>query len=162
MKSPDYRKVFTPDDGALLELRVFGTNLNGWESLIAFLSGNYLVIYSEDGIETPLPEAKIIFLRRAEKTVMLEVMLLGFTVNCHFFLIDQIQMNLLPENINTKAKADPVFELMTQISSLLGKDVFLTPEFGDATAEQLQRIAVCTVRSGRPENHKQIVKTEHI
>lgn len=72
-------------------------------------------------------------------------MICGVSLNCQFFDVGQIQMNLLPEEVNSVEKAEAVFRVMTDIASLLKKEVLLTSEFGRATREKLREIAVCRV-----------------
>jgi len=58
-------------------------------------------------------------------------MLPGFTVNSHFFLTDEIELNLLPEEVNSREKADAVFALIKGIAQLLGRR-FMWQEHGSA------------------------------
>jgi hypothetical protein len=122
---------------------IFDTSLGDWQTLLNYLGTNYLLTYTEDGSPAFLPDAEKIFQMRDEKSVALKVMLLGFTVNTHFFSQHEIEMDLLPEDVNSSDKAEAVFRLMIEIARLFNKDVFLTPEFGIATPEQLRAIAVC-------------------
>jgi hypothetical protein len=139
------RRIFAPDSGSLLDIWVFGTTSNDWQLLLNYLSAEYVSVYSEDGNITSSPRAEVILRRRNEASVTLEVMLCGFTVNCHFFETGRIEMNLLPEDVNTPDKVEAVFELVTAIATLLNKEVFLVPEFGGASNEKLRELAVCVV-----------------
>jgi hypothetical protein len=69
-------------------------------------------------------------------------MLIGFTVNCYFFLVNEIELDLLPNDVNSWDSAEQVFKLMKDIASILKKDVFLTPEHDTANAEELRNMAV--------------------
>jgi hypothetical protein len=74
---------------------------------------------------------------------MLEIMLQGFTLNSHFTSTNQIQLNVLPEDVNSAEKADAVFHLMRGVANALDKHVFLTPELGSATDDELRQNALC-------------------
>lgn len=79
----------------------------------------------------------------------MEVVLPGFTVNSHFLNSEYIEINLLPEDVDSAEKAEDVFRLMIAISDILAKEVFLTPEFGSATPEKLRELAVRVVDAKR-------------
>lgn len=74
----------------------------------------------------------------------LEILLLGFTINSHFFLTEEIKLDLLPEDVNSAGKAESVFALMRGVAGLLEKEVFLIPEHGSANELELKRMAVCS------------------
>lgn len=127
---------------------VFGVNSDDWQHLLNHLSTSYLVIYTEDGVQCTLPDMESITRNRDTKTLALEIMLPGFTVNSHFFRSDEIEMDVLPEDVNSLEKANAVFRLMIEIASLLDKQVLLTPEFGSADAEKLRQLALCVAEPG--------------
>jgi len=54
-----------------------------------------------------------------------------------------MEMDVLPEDVNTSEKAQWVFDFMVAIARLLSKEVFLTPEFGSATQTELKDSALC-------------------
>jgi hypothetical protein len=139
-----YREIFAPDSRALLDIFVFEVTPNHWQSLLDFLAGNYQLVYLEDGVAASRPDFSTIWQRCGKKAVTLQVLLPAFTVNTHFFLIDQIEMDVLPEDVDSSEKADAVFTLMKCIARLLGKEVFMVQEHGSATDEELKRMAVCS------------------
>jgi hypothetical protein len=139
-----YRDIFVPDSGALRDIFVFDVTAVHWQSLLHFLSANYVLIYSEDGVVEPLPEFSTIWQRHEQKSLTLEVLLPGFTINAHFFLNDQIELNLLPEDVDSPEKAEAVFTLIKAVARLLKKEVFLVQEHGSATPEELRQMAICS------------------
>jgi hypothetical protein len=145
LKAETYKKIFSPDLGSLLEIRVLNTSMADWQLLLDDLVAKYVSVYSEDGVVTSLPSAVALWQKNKEKSLSLEVLLCGFTMNCHFFDDGQIQVNLLPEDVDSMEKAEAVFGFMREISVLLNKEVLLTPEFGGATPEELRNLAVCVV-----------------
>src|SRR5438309_1696683 len=131
-------------------MMIFDANIDDWQRLLSYLSTNYVVAYTEDGLQTDMPDIRKIRQRRDEKSIALEVMLPGFTVNCYFISNEVIEIDILPDDVNSVEKAKEVFRMMISISSLLGKRVFLVPEFGGASPEQLRELAVAVAD---PETH---------
>jgi hypothetical protein len=137
------KRAFRPDSGTLLELFVFGADPELWQRALAYISANYLMVYSEDSVVTALPDMAEIFQSQETKSVCLEVLLPGFTVNAHFFCADEIEMNVLPEEIDSAEKAQALFQFMSGLASCLGKDVLMVPEYFSATEDELRRVAIC-------------------
>ena len=138
-----YSEIFVPDCGALLDIRVFNVTVGDWQSLLDFLSANYFLAYLEDGIVQELPRFSIIRQTQKEKALTLQILLPGFTVNMHFFVDDEIEMDVLPEDVNSFEKADAVFALIKSVAHLLKKEVLLVEETSICDPEELKRIAVC-------------------
>jgi hypothetical protein len=146
-----YREIFVPDSGALLDLRIFDVTPNDWQALLSFLSSNYVVNYSEDGDPRPLPDYATIKQVQKRKSVSFEVLLPGFAVCSYFFLDDEIELDLLPEDVDSKEKADAVFTLMKGIAVLLHRKVLLVEETSITDPEELRKIAVCECDPVRQE-----------
>jgi hypothetical protein len=117
--------------------------MGDWQLLLDDLAAKYVSVYSEDGVATSLPRATALWQKKNDKSLSLEVLLGGFTINCHFFDDSQVQFNLLPEDVDSLEKAETVFGFMKELSLLLHKEVLLTPEFGGAKPEDLCKFAVC-------------------
>lgn len=147
MNEQTYKKIFAPDNGSLLEVTILDTNLHDWELILGFLRESYSVFFSENGIEVPLPDVHTIRTKTDETSFLIQVMLPGFTINCHALDVDRIQFDLLPDDVNSREKAEIIFGLMVRLAKLLHKDVLLTPEFGSASKEKLRNLAVCKVDS---------------
>jgi hypothetical protein len=143
LSNKNYRDIFRPDDRALQEIVVFDVDSHDWQHLLEYLARNYLVVYTEDGHQVALPSIEGIWSAQTERSVTLEIVLAGFTINCHFVVRDQITMNVLPEDVDSQAKADAVLHLMVELAGVLNKEVFLTPEFGSAEPDELRRMAIC-------------------
>jgi hypothetical protein len=143
LKTEFYKEVFEPDSGMLLEIVAFEVTTRDWQSLLDWLSAHYELEYSEDYISQPLPDIEAISRIYNQKSPALRIILLGFTANCHFQARDEIRINVLPEDVDSSEKAEAVFSLMRNIARVLGREVFLVPEFGSATTEEQQAVAVC-------------------
>jgi len=149
MEPSNYRKVFEPDNRTLLSITVFDVGSQQWQELLDYVSRTFVVVYTENGIPKPLPDVDSIFASQRLRSVMLEVMLQGFTVNCHFSPITEVRMNVLPEDVDSSQKAESVFQLMLAIADTLGRTVFLMPELGSATDDQLRAAALCIAEPNR-------------
>ncbi|HEY2915163.1 MAG TPA: hypothetical protein VGK21_17495 [Candidatus Angelobacter sp.] len=139
-----YREIFAPDCGALLDIYVLEITPIHWQVLLDFLSAKYELVYLEDGVEETLPDFATIWKRHNEKAVTLKVVLPGFTVNSHFFLEHDIELDLLPEDIDSFEKAKAVFELIRGIARQLHKEVLLVGETSITDPEELRRMATCS------------------
>ncbi len=135
--------AFEPDEGSLMELAVFETDRGEWQRFLDYVTDRYAVVYTKDGAASTLPRAERIFEAKGQCSVVMEVVLPGFTINSHFLRHDEIRLNALPEDIDTSEKSSAVFQFMLEVAELLSKEVFLTPEFAGATPTQLRSRAVC-------------------
>ena len=145
LTSGAYKKIFASNEGMLLDIVVCDTSIDDWQALLDHLRAGYTCVYSENGVAVPLPRAEVIFERRNQVSVSLECMLMGFTVNCYFFLAHEIELDLLPNAIKSANTAKQVFQLMKEISAIFKKTVFLAPEHGNTNVEELQNIALALV-----------------
>jgi aerobic-type carbon monoxide dehydrogenase small subunit (CoxS/CutS family) len=147
---PEWKRIFEPDSRCLLDIWTFETDQSHWQLLLDWLQKNYNIAYSEDRVPRALPSFTEIWQRRKTSTQLLAINLEGFTINTHFFSSDEIEMDVLPEEIDSEKKAQSVFEFVSGIAALLNKEVILAPEYGSADQAQLRAIAFCTVDpSGR-------------
>jgi hypothetical protein len=143
MNEVNFKEIFLSDQGILFEILVFDVSTHDWQTTLDLLRNSYVVIYSEDGKHCVLPEIMGIWKMQLKKSVMVEVVLPGFTINSHLHYRDRIDLNLRPEDVDSREKAESVFDLMLSIAKLLGKEVFMTPEFGSASVDRLREMAIC-------------------
>ena len=133
MKTPawdDYKIEFVTDQ-FLLDVYVFDATLADWQKLLDFVrSGSHQIAYTLNGTFADLPhDAASIFRIRADVSVSLSVYLGGvLRVNVHFFLEDEIELDLQAGGIQTEAQAEMVFDFLQHISRLLNKEAALTSE----------------------------------
>lgn len=138
-----FREIFVPDSGAPLDIFAFDVTDHHWQSLLSFLSTNYELKYLEDGVAQPLPELTEIWQRAGQKALTLQVILPGFTANAFFFCRDQIELNVFPEDVTSAEKAGAVFNLMKGLAQTLDREVFMVPESGDVSNQELRKMAIC-------------------
>lgn len=143
----EWQRIFEPDSRSLLDIWVFDIGLADWQVLLNWLQSNYPIAYSEDSATAALPSVEEIWKRQNSGTQLLRIDLGGFTVNTHFFSADEIEMNVLPEDVDSRAKAESVFRLAIGMARVLKKEVTFAPEYGSASAAELKAIAFCSVSS---------------
>lgn len=145
MNSEDYKFIFAPDSGALLDIRILETTPQDWQILLDFLPLHYEISYAEDGNPTKLPSFELISERRKKVAVSLKFPLsIGITVSCYFFDSEQIEMDFLPEDVNTPEKAQIVFDFMIVLARLLKTRVFLVPESSSSNQTEFKERALCS------------------
>ena len=137
----DWQRIFKPDHGVLLW--VVNGNPADWQALLDWACQKYPTTYLEDGTEATLPRFAMILERRKTVTPSFRIDLGGFSANAHFLSTDEIEWEVLPENVDSEAKATVVFELLTGIARLLRKEVILAPEHPGLDAGQLRGRALC-------------------
>ena len=151
-----WKKIFEPDCGTLRDILAPEATANDWQSLLDYLSTNHKIQYSEDGTICSLPPFETIGQRREKVSVALSIQMGGYTINSYFFIPGEIEMDLLPDEINSENKAKSVFDFLSSIARVLDKEVFLTGEGVNGNVAQLRNAAVLFVNSAgqfslRPE-----------
>jgi len=158
MKPAIYKTIFVPDSGALLDIKVFGVTPDNWQALLDFLFSHYQILYEENGKSGPFLKFETMMEKKKTAAVWFKIKLPGeLIVNCHFFDADQVEMDILPEDVDSASKAESVFALMTAMARILDKEVLLIPEFASADPEKLRQLALCSVdpKTGALKYHPQ-------
>ena len=138
-----WNEVFRPDSGIVFEIRAYGISPKDYDVLLPLLIERYPAVYSEDGETRDLPDYNTITRRRNLVTTTLELNILGVRVRCWFWGDDQIDLDLLPDDVNSEAKAEGIFDLMRTIAEILKKRVLLTAENSGATQQWSEEHAIC-------------------
>lgn len=133
--SADILKDVFYQDGSLRDIYVRETTAGDWEKLISFLkSGKYKVTYELDSTESALPtDFNDIRKYMGVSVQLLSVYIEDIRLNCHFFCTEEIELDLLPSEVETEEKAETILRFMAEIGRLLEKEVILTPENGQAS-----------------------------
>lgn len=130
----EIRWIFEPD-GALRDIYVQDISISDWVLFIDFLNQNYPIQYGptdQKNIGNQIDKDYII-LFLTDNTGELEcksatIDLDGIKVNCHFFLADQIELDIDPKDINSIEDYTKIIGLMEKISQSLKNQVTLTDE----------------------------------
>ena len=120
--------IFKPD-GSLRDIYVQNTSLNDWGNLIDLLNSEYSLNYFS---ENKIDKDKVYKYLEDEtgevecSTVSIE--LEKIKINCHFFMIEQIEFDIEPNEIKTQSDFEKILSFMTNVSSTLKKQITLTGE----------------------------------
>jgi hypothetical protein len=144
-----WEKVFAPDSGTLLDIRVYGTTADDHVRVLNMLAKRYRVLYSEDGTVRDLPDYATIVHRKKSHSVSVDVDVLGVDVRCLFWDEAELVLDLLPGRVDSAEKAEAVFALMKTIADTLNKQVLLTAENASATSQWSEEHAICKFAPSR-------------
>jgi hypothetical protein len=141
-----WKEMFRPDCGMLLEIRVYGVDEVDHRSLLGLLVEHYKAVYVRDGKDQPhVPDFSVI--ERDFDVASVYVKFYAADVRIHFWCDGKDEMNLdvLPEDVDSYEKATGVFNLMKDVARLLNKRVLLTAENFSATQEWSEQFAFCSI-----------------
>lgn len=117
-------------DGSLRELYVLDTTIEDWRRLFDFVRGStYGFRFRHGGDWQPMPRSPDgFFAGQSEWTTLLSIDVAGVIVNAHFFETNQIELDLVPNEVQTAERAAALFAFMRGLGRSLSKPVRLTPE----------------------------------
>jgi hypothetical protein len=124
---------FFEPDGSLLDLYAFDASPRAWGVLIRHLCDNYAVDFEVDGKHAPLPaQVELLFQEGADRAPrLLRVHRTADAVadvNVHFFVDNEIEMDLDPRSVSDQVSLDRVVAFMAGVAGALEMSVVLTPE----------------------------------
>ncbi|MBB5233135.1 hypothetical protein [Deinococcus budaensis] len=128
-----FPEIFEPD-GSLVDLYVPNTSLEDWQRLLDELRTGFLPYEYRDfelGDERrPLPlRTEDIFSRSDEASrCLLTLDSDGLKLNCHFFIPEEIELDLHPQDIHSAELATRLTHFVVRISALLSKPVLVCSE----------------------------------
>lgn len=117
-------------DGSLLDLYILDTDVQTWQKLLDCLRTNaYPLTYTVEGEQVALPvDVETVFCKRQKASAFLDIDVHGIRVNCHFFVQEQIKLDIDPREVNTETQFGHLCEFVQRIGRGLGRCVILTPE----------------------------------
>jgi hypothetical protein len=117
-------------DGSLRDIYVFDTNVDDWQKLLAWLkAGPYALRFSIGNSPSAVPDSvNEIFAVSNDPGVLLTVDPDGLHLNCHFFVLSEIEFDLWPKDIAGQEVLSRLLDFMRAVGELLGRPVVLTPE----------------------------------
>lgn len=125
-----YQKEFRALDGSLRDIYVHDTTIGDWRSAWAWLRAKgYQLNYSVDGQSRDLPEdpQDALSLRKTAAT-LLSIHVGSIQVNCHFFDVDDLEMDIDPKQVTSDETLDELFGFLLGLAAVLDKRVDLTDE----------------------------------
>jgi hypothetical protein len=122
------RRDFEPD-GALRDIYVHGTSIEHWRTFYGMLRATDGLEYSVDGKPRDLPaSADDAFAARSTSNPMLRFRVGTATVVCHFFTVDEIEMDIDPREVTSQAALDELLGFLRRVGDTVGRTVILTYE----------------------------------
>ena len=118
-------------DGGRLDVYVFDTDERDWQRFLDFVRAEPTTHrFTVDGAEAPLPERvrEIFAARHHDATVCLGIDPAGLGWNCHFFGVQELELDLDPRVVTTEAAFDRALAFLRALGTRLGKPLVLTPE----------------------------------
>lgn len=115
-------------DGSLRDVYFVGTTLAHWKSFLTFIRHNTNK-YSFDGEALVLPSVEEIFSNR-EGSHLLSVAVSGVAINCHFFVAEEIELDIDPREVHGRKGHEAVLEFVASLSREIEKPALITPENG--------------------------------
>lgn len=118
-------------DGSLRDVYLANVDLDGWERFICYSSAHRLT-YQADGNEAAVPGVDEAF-RRTDVSHCLSIWVGNVSVNCHFFQIDEIELDIDPREILGANEHAAVLEFIEGVSNAVGANAAITPEGSQAS-----------------------------
>jgi len=113
-------------DGSLRDVYVSGAEPKDWAVLFD-LAMAAQCRYLADGVVAPLPTVDAIF-RDRDVSHLLQIQAGRASVNCHFFIPDEIELDIDPREVVDDATHDAILSLLESLSCGTDKCVSLTAE----------------------------------
>lgn len=113
-------------DGSLRDIYIFDTVEKDWDAFLE-LARSQLHTYTLDGLAQPLPGRTTVFQDR-EHSHLLSIQAGSVKINCHFFIPEEIELDIDPTEINGEEEHVAVLQFIEQISEATSRDVVVTQE----------------------------------
>jgi hypothetical protein len=126
----EYGGAFTKKE-ALLDIYIFDTTEDDWSKVLNYLYSNhkYINVFFVDQQSSPfLMDVKSIFDLASDHSVRLRIDEEQLQLNCHFFVVEEIEFDIDPRAIDSDNRLTRLLEFIHDIGNLLRKSVVMTPE----------------------------------
>lgn len=119
-------------DGSLRDIYVQYTEAVHWNRFDQLLS-QYPCSYTFDGVAAPFPGAQSV-LANGEDSHVLSILLKGpVKVCCHFFIAEQLELDISPKEITGAIEHDEVLSFVEDLAEALELSADITPENSERT-----------------------------
>lgn len=121
-------------DGSWRDLYIFDTTIDDWNAIAKILT-TYKHEYFVDSDPDKLPTvfSPNFFVDR-QYSCVLKTYFQSLQVNCHFFVVDEIELDIDPREIKDQGSFNELMALMRLMGERVDKDVVLTPENAEEIA----------------------------
>ncbi|EMJ94521.1 hypothetical protein [Leptospira alstonii] len=128
----NHQWIFEPD-GSLLDIYVQDVGLSEWIQLIKFLNQDFGLKFfrgDEDAFESNIDQDYVVdkLSGKIDTGALAHIFLKNIQVNCHFFILNEIEFDVRPKDIGSEEHFVELFEFIYSICKLLNKEIILTPE----------------------------------
>jgi hypothetical protein len=113
-------------DGSLRDIYVQNTDDVHWDRFDR-LTRRYECVYTFDGVPLPFPGSRSAMKNR-EGTHLLSILLGGPIINCHFFIAQQLELDISPREIVGPLEHARVLEFVENLAEILELPADITPE----------------------------------
>lgn len=113
-------------DGSLRDVYIEGTDISDWRTLLEVAS-RYPNAYTFDGLRKDIPDVPSIFANRSGSH-LLTVNVGGASINCHFFISEEIELDIDPRQVTDAATHELVMSFLAELSYAVQKVLVITAE----------------------------------
>lgn len=133
----DIEWIFENDSNSCLDIVIQDSTIDDWEKLIDLLNDNYSTCFDlSEGRRIPSKidkEYVIKYLNQDSENEIecksVAIDLKGVEIRTHFFQIEEIELDVSQEQINSNDDVKLLVDFMSDISQTLNKQIILTNEF---------------------------------
>lgn len=131
MKTWNEIKSELVSDGSLRDIYILDTNIDDWNSFIQGVKQtkfNHDFFYGEIKEELPKSFQSIKSLQENNSTILTIFLEAGIQVKCHFFIDEEIEMDIDPREISNESAFNVLLSFLHWLAEYLKKTVYLTYE----------------------------------
>ena len=115
-------------DGSLRDIYVLNTAIMDWVRLFDVCSMYDTTLYCDGDPIPMILDPATVFQRSSKHSYYLKVLVEGVALHCHFFTVEEIEIDVDPKEIKSQPDLDAVLDVMGSIGRRLAKPVILTEE----------------------------------
>src|SRR5262245_63015363 len=117
-------------DGSLRDIYILSISRKEWSKLLNLVkSDEFRTSFWINGETRPIPsDVNGLFYRQMDTALLLEIDVGGVKLNCHFFVENEIELDLDPRQVNSDEKVEAVLAFMSRLGRELEKEVLMTAE----------------------------------
>lgn len=113
-------------DGSLRDIYFTDTGLEHWEKFLLSIQ-EFQYQYSFDGNAQEILSIEAIFSNR-EGHHILSIYIGGVTVNCHFFVVEEIELDIDPREVKGQLEHEAILKFIETLAMAIDRPASLAPE----------------------------------
>ncbi len=125
----NYEEAFDCE-GSLRDIYVESISRDDWNKFLKLAkSDKYRPSFWINGGPALIPSnLNELFYPQMDASLLLEIDVSGVKLNCHFFLDNELELDLDPREVTSDEKAEAILAFMSQLGRVLGREVVMTAE----------------------------------